>query len=446
MQAGEILLDRFQLIRHIGQGGIGQVWLSHDLKLEGEPIAIKVLKEELDGDRRAVADLKREVLLTRKLRHPHILGVYTFWESAACRFITMEYIDGLNLAQCLAARQRAYPLHEILPWLENLSSALDYAHSKGVLHRDVKPGNLLLNRENQIFLADFGIARTAREVQSRLSGELTAGTLMYISPEQLTGERLDSRSDLYSLGATVYELLTGHAPFHTGSIVTQIQFKPVPAGRHLAQGVNDVLLKALAKKPEQRFGSCAEFAAALRGAHSALCIGTETLPAQELPECLPPSEDSTRDIQAQHPREARLRLGYILVDANAITEAQLDTALASQDVRDRPLGQVLAGLGYVTDEQIARAVAQQLKVPFLALETEPIQPEASALLTRAQALARHCVPIRLDPEGITVAMTDPLDFSTINELEATFGRRVNLVITTPGAIAVTLERIYPLTV
>ena len=259
LSLGLLLAGRFLLVRRLGLGGLGHVWLAEDRQLDGELVACKVLKDEFTHDRRAVADLKREVLLTRRLRHPHILAVYTFWETDANRFITMEYVDGKNLADALFDRQTPFTLQETAPGIQRLGDALDYAHGEGVLHRDIKPGNILLDGKGKVRLADFGIARLAREVRTRLTGEISCGTLLYVSPEQLMGEPLDRRSDLYSLAATLYELLSGAPPFTSGSIVTQIQMKPPAPVPHLSDAVNRVLLQGLAKDPDRRQDTCGHF-------------------------------------------------------------------------------------------------------------------------------------------------------------------------------------------
>jgi len=156
-----MLADRFRLIRQVGEGSIGVVWVAEDTHLDNERVACKILREELSSKREALAALKREVLLTRKLRHPNILAVYTFWEAEPSGFITMEYVDGQNLAEALADRGRPFTVKETLPWLRELSEALDYAHGRGVLHRDVKPANILLGKDGHVRLADFGIASMA---------------------------------------------------------------------------------------------------------------------------------------------------------------------------------------------------------------------------------------------------------------------------------------------
>ena len=179
---GMVLAGRFQLVQHLDHGGLGDIWLAEDRLLDHEPIACKLLREDVVQDGRAVAELKREVLLTRRLRHPNIIGIYTFWESNQTPFITMEYVPGADLGDALHGRKRPFAPGEVRAWFEQLAGALDYAHGQGVLHRDVKPGNILLDEHQKVRLSDFGIARMAHELRARSGHEFTAGTILYMSP------------------------------------------------------------------------------------------------------------------------------------------------------------------------------------------------------------------------------------------------------------------------
>ncbi len=434
LNAGQILAERFELTQPIGRGGIGQVWLAQDRYLEGEAIACKVLKHELMHDRRALADLKREVLLARRLRHPNILAVYTFWESTPWYFITMEYVAGRNLGEALLERGHAYTLPEILPWINSLSSALDYAHRQGVLHRDVKPGNMLLDTENTIRLADFGIARTAREVHVNLSGEMTCGTLLYVSPEQLRGEALDGRSDLYSLTASTYEMLAGRPPFPPESLIAHIQMMPPEPIPHLSKEINAILLKGLAKTPENRFQNCAAFYQAMASAaphHSTspppctTAIGTDTVVLTR------PEED------LQHKR-----LGDLLVEAEVITAEQLESALEKQCVSHEKLGNILIRMEVLDEIAIARTLSTQLRLPYCTLEDMVCTPEVLPLLSAPAAAARRCIPLRKNNEQIVVAMADPLDLPTVNTLETVFGSPITICVATPSNVLTAIETSY----
>ena len=263
-----VLAGRFRLVRRLGGGGMGDVWLAHDQKLD-ETVALKVLRPELLGDQRAIADMKREVSLARKLNHPNVCGVYELHEDVDTHFIAMEYVEGQSLAGALAGHGGPLPLERVLPWAGQLAAALDYAHGQGVLHRDVKPGNVLLARDGTVKLADFGIARAAHEARTRTSGQRSSGTLCYMSPQQLLDERAtrdDPRNDVYSFAATLYELLSGEPPFKGADVSRQIELQAPAPIEGVSPHVNEALQAGLAKGIEDRPPNCAYLVKALEGA------------------------------------------------------------------------------------------------------------------------------------------------------------------------------------
>ena len=396
-----------------------------------------MLREEHLHDRRALADLKREVLLARRLRHPGILGVHTFCETSDHRFIVMEYVEGSNLEEELHSREVPFSLADCLPWLEQLAAALDYAHRQGILHRDIKPANLLLDRAGRVRLADFGIARTVQEMAARDSGELTCGTLFFMSPEQLRGERLDSRSDLYSLAASVYELLSGTPPFHSGEIVSMIQWRLPPPIAHLSKEINGVLGRALAKEPEKRPPSCGAFHRALTEAAARMTPKTAAMPVrpweriQTLGKAVLPD---TRQLAPRDRNAACGRLGALLLEQGVISPEQLEAALEQQQSSHKRLGEVLVGMGHVSEDCIAAALSQQLHLDVKNIEQCTPDPETMQLLSTEVIRQRHCLPLKKGEGTLTVAMADPLDMSTIDALEATTHCQIDVVLTTASAI------------
>jgi len=265
------LADRYLLLGLLGRGGMGAVYLAQDLQL-GQRIAVKVLPAELSHDLQAVAGLKREVLLARELHHDNIAAVYNFEtdvERSLC-FIVMEYVDSADLHTILSrhkatSESRGLPLDTVLHLAGQMADALDYAHSKGVIHRDVKPKNILLTKKGAVKVTDFGIARRLAETMSSTFGAKVAGTLPYMPPEQIRGEKIDRRADVYAFAATLYELLTGRPPFWRGDIAYQVINKPPPEPEGLPESVSKVLLRGLAKVPEARFESAGALYAALAG-------------------------------------------------------------------------------------------------------------------------------------------------------------------------------------
>ncbi|HEO72718.1 MAG TPA: hypothetical protein ENN80_15785, partial [Candidatus Hydrogenedentes bacterium] len=422
---------------------------ARDIQLEDDQVACKILRREYFNDRRAVADMKREVLLARRLRHRNILAVYTFWETSSERFITMEYIPGRSLMEALLDRGAPFSVGQTLRWLHQLCDALDYAHAERILHRDVKPGNILIAPDGSVRLGDFGIARTAEEVRIRNTGQMSGGTLLFMSPEQLLGDRLDARSDLYSLAATVYQLLSGLPPFYRGSIITQIQMKPPAPIAHLSDGLNAVILKALAKNPAGRQDSCGafytEFVAAVEAWRAEHPEAVEPAPKAVGSVGVEAAWDPDADTVQGHARateEQQPRMGMLLVQAEVVTEQQLAEALRVQEAQGGKLGAVLVELGFVDEARILEAIGKQLMVDFARLEDETFDPEITACVSADTARKRRCIPIRRESGRILVAMADPLDLAALNEIERLCKGQAEVRIAPESAIMKAIERVY----
>lgn len=435
-----MLARRFKLVRTLGEGAMGRVWLARDTHLNEEPVACKLLSGALIHDRRAVACLKREVLLTRRLRHPHIVAVHTFWDADGLLFITMEYLPGRSLADVLADREQPFAITDVLPWARDIGEALDHAHAQGVLHRDVKPANMVLGEDGTARLADFGIARTITDMRTRITGGVTCGTVMFMSPEQLMGEPIDGRSDQYSMAASVYELLAGMPPFYTGSVVTQIQSKPAPHVPHLPERVNAVLRRALAKRPEDRYDTCLAFHEEL---HAAVCEseGWSEPPKCTLRRASDPEQETVR-INTEDMCPCPDRLGTILLDAGAITDEQLGEALEIQRDTSERLGAVLKRLGHIDELTMAQALERQLQLPLANLGNEKFDPDITYLVGASFARGRKCIPIRREAGCVLVAMADPLDFNTINILEEICLGQIALCVATDSDILEAVAHLY----
>jgi eukaryotic-like serine/threonine-protein kinase len=274
------LPDRYRVVRHIANGGMAGVWEAHD-ELLGRAVAVKVLASHLSEDERARRRFEREARAAAGLSsHPHVVTIYDVGEHDGRAFMVMELMRGGTVADRLKAG-RAIADETALRWLREAAGALDAAHEAGVVHRDIKPGNLLLDDRDRLAIADFGIARLAMEDQLTATGQVL-GTASYISPEQAVGEPATAASDRYALAVVAFELLTGEKPFRAEHFAAQarahVEDQPPLATERdpsLPRGVDAVLDRGLAKAPEDRWDSATAMVAALDRAMSASQPATE---------------------------------------------------------------------------------------------------------------------------------------------------------------------------
>lgn len=263
----------YTIVRLLGSGGMGEVYLAQHPRLPRRD-ALKVLPASVSADNEYRQRFQREADIAATLWHPHIVGIHDRGEADGQIWISMDYVDGTDAAQLLKQRHpNGMPPAEVAAIVTAIADALDYAHQSGLLHRDVKPANILLARpesgDQRILLADFGIARWADDVSGLTATNMTVGTVSYAAPEQLMGEQLDGRADQYALAATAFHLLTGSPPFRNSNpavVISQhLSAAPPAIGSHRPDLANldPVLGKALSKNPKDRFERCADFARAL---------------------------------------------------------------------------------------------------------------------------------------------------------------------------------------
>ncbi len=265
----------YRIVRLLGSGGMGEVYLAEHPRLPRRD-ALKVLPADVSADPEYRARFEREADLASKLWHPHIVSVHDRGEYNGQLWISMDYVDGVDAGRLLAERYRAgMPVVEVERIVAAVASALDYAHKQGLLHRDVKPANIMLTHlgdddaEQRILLADFGIARSIDDISGLTATNMAIGTVGYCAPEQLMGEDLDGRADQYALAATAYHLLTGSQlfPHSNPAVVIGRHLNATPpalADTNAELAVLDpALAVALAKDPDDRFRRCIDFARAL---------------------------------------------------------------------------------------------------------------------------------------------------------------------------------------
>ncbi len=259
---------RYELSRQIARGGMAEVYLAHDQLLD-RPVALKVLFPELSVDRSFVERFRREAQAAANLSHPNIVSVYDWGQAEGTYFIVMEHVDGRPLSALIRDEAPILP-DKAAAIGADVASALGFAHSHGVVHRDVKPGNVLLTNEGQVKVTDFGIARAANATENLTQTGAVMGTATYFSPEQAQGLPVDGRSDVYSLGVVLYEMVTGRPPF-SGDNPVSVAYKHVretpPPPRQLNPTVpaafEAIILQAIAKSADQRYASASDLRADL---------------------------------------------------------------------------------------------------------------------------------------------------------------------------------------
>ena len=290
MTQPRLLGDRYELEGVVGRGGMAEVYQARDLRLD-RTVAIKTLRTDLARDQTFQARFRREAQSAASLNNPTIVAVYDTGEdlSTGVPFIVMEFVDGRTVRDLLIEGHRLLP-ERTLEIVSGVLRALEYSHQAGIVHRDIKPGNVMVTRNGDIKVMDFGIARAMNDNQATMTQTAQViGTAQYLSPEQARGERVDARSDLYSTGCLMYELLTGRPPFTGDSPVAiayqHVRENPVPPSQRdpsLPPWADSIVLKAMAKSPGDRYQSAAEMLADIQRAASGMQVAASMPPATRL--------------------------------------------------------------------------------------------------------------------------------------------------------------------
>ena len=339
LREGQFVFGRYSLEDLLGRGGMGVVWRCRDSKLERD-VALKFLPELVRLDEVALKDLKQETNKSLELTHPNIVRIHDLVSNEEMAAIAMEYVTGSTLRKLNANHfdetGTAFSAGEIDRWTRQLCEALEYAHSSArIVHRDLKPANLMVSEESNLKVADFGVACSLHETHSRLTRErTTSGTLAYMSPQQMMGEHPSASDDIYALGSTLYELLTGKPPFFRGEIFIQVREKePTPIneqralfelkGEPVPEEWESTIGRCLAKEPSGRPQSAREVAQCLgllpdgpdfartpaRGlfADSEGDTQTQTFDDETVIVQVPPTEKEVKEKQEEKRRPTRTR-------------------------------------------------------------------------------------------------------------------------------------------
>ncbi|MFN8453278.1 MAG: protein kinase [Anaerolineae bacterium] len=387
-------LGKYHVVDRLGQGGMADVYKAYQPGL-ARYVAVKVIHGHLVDNDEFIERFEGEAMAVASLRHPNIVQVFDFDREDELYYMVMEFVDGPTLEAELKARkeqQEFYPLSETVTLFKALADAIDYAHSRGVIHRDLKPANIMFTPRRRVVLTDFGIARVAHGPRYTTTNAVI-GTPAYMSPEQAQGERVDSRSDIYSLGVILYELVTGRIPFEGDNpiaivlkLVNESWPHPTAVNPTLPPPVEQVILKAMRKNPDERYQSAGEMAIALQ---QAVELSVDPLQVQRLtlsPQgagSVQPStfnvERSTPEINiATPPPPGEMRAGGVInISGNS---GQIGLG-----------GQNLFQIGTISGGQVnigpSRALPNESEAPKLADDLAAIRQRLAELQARVEAEA-----------------------------------------------------------
>jgi serine/threonine-protein kinase len=281
---GSVLDDRYRLEKLIGVGGMAVVYKATDMRVNNNTVAIKLLKDEAACDEIIVKRFKNECRAESMLNHKNIVAVYDVSTRGDLKYMVMEYVYGITLKNYLIGKKGPLDLDEILSYSVQVLRALKVAHDAGIIHRDIKPQNIMVLESGKIKVMDFGIAKLPNAETVTVTDK-AVGTVYYMSPEQASGKTIDKRSDIYSMGAMMYELATGQMPFKGDTpvaiLMKHVNEKPVAPrvlNSSIPVGLEQIILCAMSKKPSDRFDTAEEMLSYVKQLHANRKIKFDSLP------------------------------------------------------------------------------------------------------------------------------------------------------------------------
>jgi eukaryotic-like serine/threonine-protein kinase len=383
---GSFFDGRYKIVRKLGAGGMANVYLAEDQEL-GRRVAIKILNDRHANDDQFVERFRREAKNAAALSHPNIVSIYDRGEAEGTYYIAMEYLDGRSLKELIVTRGPA-PVPVAVDYARQILSALRFAHRHGIVHRDIKPHNVLVDGEGRVKVTDFGIARAGAS-QMTEAGSIV-GTAQYLSPEQARGTNVDQRSDLYSLGVVLYELLTGATPFGGDTPVeiamkhlSQVPEPPSVKRPSLPHDLDQLVMRSLAKEPDERYQSAEEMDADLERVARGVAVSRET------------EEFATQILSAQTGPMAATAATMIAPPPRVVTPAQTPPGGAppqvyydlDEPIHRRPIWPWIAAAAFVIGAGIGGWFLYQ-QISKKISSNAPVAVEYYVNLTQAEAEAK----------------------------------------------------------